>query len=208
MSSDKARQLFEGMREPLDQARTRGGFLNIWSVTGIRRKELPNAAVLAWMIDPRGSHGHGSLCLSALLTMVAKKSAFDLSDGDLGSARVQAEERPLGSDRDRVDIVVETPRLLLFLEVKIDAMEGQAQLSRYVQSAAQLAAVRAVHDARLAKKTLTVFLSPRKPTETLPQVVHVTWSDLARALQAAARHSTGISRLLIDSFATHIRAFG
>ena len=39
------------------------------------------------------------------------------------------EETPLGSDRDRVDIAIEGATFILFVEIKIDAAEGEEQLS-------------------------------------------------------------------------------
>lgn len=200
--------LLEGLRAPLSRARASGSLIDIWSVAGLRRRELPNAAVLAWLIDPRASHGQGGLCLAGLLDLVRRKSGPDLSGMTLGGARVQPEERPLGSDRDRVDIVVETPELLIFIEVKIDAGEGQAQLSRYVESAARVADVQALADGGTRKKTLTVFLSPRPPAETVRDVVHVSWRELASTFTRLAGQADGFAELLIRSFAAHTRAFG
>lgn len=201
-------RFFSGLASPLALVRSTGSLIDVWSVAGIRRKELPNAAVLAWLLDPRGSHGQGALCLSAILSQVQRRSGLDLSSLPLDKARVQPEERPLGSDRDRVDIVIETPDLLIFIEVKIDAVEGRAQLSRYVESANQVAAVRALTENRPAKRTLTLFLSPRPPTEQVPDVVHLTWRDLGSVLTSAARRADGLASVLIRSFAAHTRSFG
>lgn len=202
------RQLFAGLAAPLSTARSTGSFIDVWAVAGVRRKELPNAAVLAWLIDPNGSHGQGALCLSALLALADRKSPLSLSGVPLESARVQPEERPLGSDRDRVDIVVETADILIFIEVKIDAAEGQAQLSRYVESAARVAEVRATGRDRPPKPTLTIFLSPRAPSEKVPEVVHINWRDLANVLTSASRRADAFAGLLIRSFAAHTRSFG
>lgn len=202
------RRFFDGLASPLALVRRSGSLIDIWSVAGIRRRELPNAAVLAWLLDVRGSHGQGPLCLSAVLDFIDERSGLDLSGVALDQVRVQPEERPLGSDRDRVDIVVETPELLIFIEVKIDAVEGRAQLSRYVESAQMVAAVRALADEGPAKKTLTLFLSPRPPTEQVSDVIHLTWRDLASVLTAAARRADGLAAALIRSFAAHTRSFG
>ncbi len=201
-------RFFDGLASPLALVRRTGSLIDVWSVAGIRRKELPNAAVLAWLLNPRGSHGQGALCLSAILGLVEHRSGLDLSGIALDQARVQPEERPLGSDRDRVDIVVETPDLLIFIEVKIDAVEGRAQLSRYVESANQVAAVRALTGTEPVKQTLTLFLSPRPPTEQVPDVVHLTWRELGSVLTAAGRQADGLAAALIRSFAAHTRSFG
>lgn len=207
-SPEAVLRLLEGLRAPLIRARSSGSLIDLWSVAGLRRRELPNAAVLAWLLDPRGSHGQGSLCLTGLLDLAQRKSGVHLSGLALGDVRVQPEERPLGSDRDRVDIVVEAADLLIFIEVKIDAAEGQAQLSRYVESAARVAAVQALSDGAIPKKTLTVFLSPRPPVETVAGVVHVSWRELASTLTRLAGQADGLAELLIRSFAAHTRQFG
>ena len=202
------RGFVEGLGAPLAAVRARGALIDVWAISGLRRKEVPNAAVLAWLIDPHGSHGQKTLCLAAMLDLASRAGAGDLGGVDLGVARVQAEERPLGSDRDRVDIVVETRDLLVFIEVKIDAVEGRNQLDRYVEAAAQVAAVRAVSDGGPPKRTLTIYLSPRMALECPPEVVHITWRELATAFAAAAQRVDGLAGQLIQSFARHARAFG
>ena len=201
-------RLFAGLRIPLFAARSSGAFIDIWSVAGLRRKELPNAAVLAWLIDPNGSHGQGDLCLSALLDLLGPRLGRRFTDIRLGGARVRAEERPLGSDRDRVDIVIETPELLIFVEVKIDALEGPEQLARYVESANRVAAVRAISDGGPPKPALVIFLSPRASADCPPEVAHITWRELASTFAIAARRADGLAGHLIRSFANHTRAFG
>lgn len=130
------------------------------------------------------------------------------SYASLGSARVQSELRPLGSERDRVDIVIDTAELLIFIEVKIDAAEGVAQLSRYAKAAKRAAAAQAASTGEMPKRTLTLFLSPRAPVEAVAGVVHITWRDVSRALLAASGRAEGISCILLRSFAAHVRSFG
>lgn len=207
-SAEAVRRLFEGLQAPLSAARATGSLIDIWSVAGLRRRELPNASVFSWLIDPRGSHGQGALCLSALLEAADPDGQAGVRDLNPASARVQAEMRPLGSDRDRVDIVVDLRELLVFIEVKIDAGEGQAQLARYAESASRVAAARAVLSGETPAPTLTIFLSPRPPAEAAPGLIHLTWRDLASALDRAAGRSEGLAQVLIRSFSAHVRAFG
>lgn len=96
------------LQMPVRQARANGAFLQVWSVAGLKRNELRNAAVLAWLIDPNGSHGHGPAVLSGLLSAAAERVPSWPSHGvDLSRVSVRTEEHPLGSDRDRVDIAVD-----------------------------------------------------------------------------------------------------
>lgn len=208
LSPAAAVSLFEGLKAPLASARSTGAFIDIWAVAGLKRKELPNAAVLAWLIDPRGSHGLGPLCLSALLQAAGLAGGPSDASLRLDAARVQAEVRPLGSDRDRVDIVVDLPELLLFIEVKIDAGEGAAQLSRYAESALRVARADADLSGAAPRSTRTLFLSPRPPVETVQGVSHMTWRDLASEFDRASLKAAGLAQTLIRSFSAHVRAFG
>lgn len=202
------RRVVDGLRAPVQLARSRGEFIDVWAVAGLGRREVPNAAVLAWLLNPQGSHGQGVLCLAALMKQVARKAPkWNLPVDRIMGARVEAEQRPLGSDRDRVDIVIEAPGLIVFVEVKIDAGEGEAQLSRYTESAQRVAAVRGAAGG-LPMTPLVLFLSPRPPVESIPNLVHLTWREVAAGLAEAARAGPDPARFIIRSFANHARSFG
>lgn len=201
------RRLLDGMSGPLTKARQSGAFINPWAVAGLGRREVPNAAVLAWMLDPRQSHGQGAACLLALLEKVRQQApVWAFQPDHLRACRVEAEHRPLGSDRDRVDIVVEGPDLLIFVEVKIDAGEGEAQISRYAESAQKVAAVRAATGLPPVRP-LVIFLSPRAPSESVADLVHLTWRDVSAALSEVAASAEGHASFLISTFARHVRSF-
>jgi hypothetical protein len=81
---------------PLRLARANGEFLQVWSVAGLKRSELRNAAVLAWLIDPSGSHGHGPAIIRGLLQVAAEQvPSWPLRGVDLSHIRVHTEECPL-----------------------------------------------------------------------------------------------------------------
>jgi hypothetical protein len=187
------------LQRPLRQAWEDGEFLQVWSIAGLKRNELRNAAVLAWLIDPHGSHGHGPAILRGLLLAAAQVSLWPLQGVDLSRVRVHTEERPLGSDRDRVDIAVDGPDFILFVEVKIDADEGRHQLFRYAEAAAEKArAWRKAH-------ALVIYLSPRTPIDPPSGVAFLTWRDVARVLSKIP--ARGINGSLVNQFARHIRSF-
>ena len=188
-------------------ARNRGNFINIWEVVDLGRREVRNAAILAWLLNPRGNHGQGSSILQELMSRVELiDSAWKLERAVLARARVKAELRPLGSDRDRVDISIDGPNFAIFIEVKIDATEGERQLSRYTEAAVARAAARArACDQDL--RPLVILLSPRGPAELVPGLIHLAWNDVALALTGASARSEGLARHFIRSFSTHIRAF-
>lgn len=188
------------LREPLQRAREDGAFLSAWAVAGLRRNELRNAAVLAWLLDPRGSHGFDAAVLRAFLEEVMKGTPDwpDL-ERDFSRVAVRTEEWPLGSETDRVDIALDGPDFALFVEVKIDAPEGPEQLRRYADLARRKAAALGRAYGRV------IYLSSRLPQDPPREVAVVTWREVARILSALPRG--GINGALARQFAHHVRAF-
>jgi hypothetical protein len=115
--------------------------------------------------------------------------------------RVVTELTPLGDQADRVDLVVETGRCLVGIEVKIDAGVGEQQLERYLASI----------ERRAALQNLTphvVFLAPF-PSRT-PKARSTSWRDVARAADLAAKCKPSertFLQQLITSFGAHVRTF-
>ena len=54
----------------LEGARRTGAFVNIWRVAGLGRRELRNASALAWLLDPRETHGLGDQGLQAFFDVL------------------------------------------------------------------------------------------------------------------------------------------
>jgi hypothetical protein len=187
----------------LREVRREGAFINVWAMAGLGRREVPTAAALAWLLDPHGSHGQGDAALREVVALVSmKRPDWTLQDTDLAEAVVQTEQRPLGSGRDRIDIAVEGPGFILFIEVKIDAGEGVMQLSRYEEAAKAKSALRGQEC-----RALVVFLGPYGPMEKIEGQVHLTWREVADALDRTARHCTGAARHSLSTFAAHVRGF-
>jgi hypothetical protein len=191
---------FASLHPPLRNSLESGDFLQVWSVAGLRRNELRNAAVLAWLLDPRGSHGHGTVILGGILSAAAEQiPSWPLHGTDLSRVRAHTEECPLGSDRDRVDIAIDGPDFVLFVEVKIDAVEGKHQLCRYAEAARDKA------HAWRKEHALVIYLSPRPPAHLPPGVAWLTWRDIARVLAGVSPN--GINGWLVHQFARHIGSF-
>ena len=197
---DRLSTVLSHLQKPLRATQQNGSALNVWAVAGLRRNELRNAAVLAWFLDPRGSHGLGSALLTTLLHQVveAHPGWIDVSH-DLSRVAVHTEEWPLGSEVDRVDIALDGPDFSIFIEVKIDAPEGLNQLQRY----ADLACVKAAALGKMHGRV--IFLSSRLPRSLPLGVAVVTWRAIARALASLPRGN--ISTALAGQFADHVRAF-
>ncbi len=95
---------------------------NLFEAMGVLKQELRHSDLLATLLDPRQSHGLGTLFLTELLRVVAPT----LDTSNLGHARVEREWH-------YVDILVldDTRRLAVIIENKIDTGEIPGQLSRY-----------------------------------------------------------------------------
>lgn len=188
------------LRKPLLESRKKGEFLQVWAVSGLKNNELRNAKVLAWLLNPCGSHGLGAVLLQNFLCEVRSETP---SWPDLGTnlvdARVRTEECPLGSDRDRVDIAIDGSNFVLFVEVKINAAEGVRQLHRYSEAAREKANVlRKPH-------ALVVYLSRSPPSDPPLGVAVITWRHVARALLKI--NADSLNGALVHQYAHHIRSF-
>ena len=189
------------LRAPLAEAQAAGAFFNAWTAAGLKRDEVRNAAVLASLLDPRLCPETGPAFLGHLLQIAGCVPASVVPPHDLRKGyTVRTEDCPLGGGENRVDISIEGRGFLLFIEVKIDAGEGNRQLDRYDMVLREKARL-------LGARPALIFLSPRAPA-TLPNgAVHVTWGDLATAARRAARPARGahltVTEALLGQFATH-----
>lgn len=203
---DRARAMFDALARQVPLHRKEHNLLDIWAVTGLRRNEVRNAAVLAWLLNPRGSHGQGLTFLRAVLQLMAAAVPNGLELGTLKDVLVQTEQRPLGSDRDRVDIAVQAEGVLIFIEVKIDAPEGEQQVDRYREAAKHKAEVLCNSSGKPCR-TIIAYLAPSRKFSPESDLLSITWTDVAKALISASTEVSPIVRMLVRSFANHARKF-
>jgi hypothetical protein len=122
-------------RKLVDSKRKANEF-NIFRVVGQTRKELCHSSFLAWLLDPRGSHGQQGVILRSFLGFL--KDVVGISEADVPEKKWcdAAKVQPEWSDADgRIDVLVEIPdaRMAVVIEYKVDAAEGEDQLDRYDQ---------------------------------------------------------------------------
>jgi len=167
-----------------------------WEVVGLKRKEVLNSSVLAWLLDPQGSHGFGHLALTALLNEITDKKSPYLPSHYERYCQVCVETNPTGDIKNRVDIEIDADTFYLLIEVKIDAAEGQKQLLRYCEEAKSRAGGRPWAVAFLTpdgRASLTgVQYNPS------PHIPCLSWRKLASAIEFSLlphlrRTSTGHS---------------
>jgi hypothetical protein len=185
-------QTIEMLAEPLAQAQQQGAFLDVWGVAGLKRNEIRTASVLAWLIDPAGSHGAGDDYLRAFWNRAGGHDYFELT----GPFRVLTEHSPDGDRGQRVDIVLVGKDQIIFIEVKIDAPQHRLQLERYTEVAKSL-----------GKQFLVIYLS--EESEELPnQCKSIRWRDVAAAIRDVirAKNPQWFSTMIAMQFARHVDA--
>lgn len=138
----------ETLREMLDE-------FNLFDVLGVERSELRHSRVLAWLLDPGGSHGLCNSFLRGFLTYIssdeARAGVYRVSpavvkDWDLLDVETVREQ-------DRIDILVvgQSDGFVCLIENKVDSEEHTDQLNRYLN---------VVEERYPALKVLPVFLTP------------------------------------------------
>jgi hypothetical protein len=122
------------------------GRVSALHVLGVERRELSHAALLGWLLNPRGHHGLGPFPLRSFLMLscglgadTSGPDAVEIDGLDLHSAIVDLEvtAKVPGSARTRrMDVVVSVPhgsgtRAVLVIEYKVDTGESDDQTVDY-----------------------------------------------------------------------------
>ena len=118
------------VQAPILAAQQQGLTVNVWQTAGLKNDEVRHSKVLKWFLDCRGDHGQGNAILLHLLKELPLLEKYQ-------PKRYFTTEEccPLGNQESRVDIEIDADEFLLFIEIKINAMEGRDQLQRYIDIA-------------------------------------------------------------------------
>ncbi|MCM1129995.1 MAG: PD-(D/E)XK nuclease family protein [Alistipes senegalensis] len=212
---------FREYRSVYDDFWVSGGAINIWDVAGLKRDEVRNTAVLAWLLDCHGSHGQGNAFLKCFLeslrSIPENKDApvLGIKGSCLESVYRTMTERVFQKNTtedtrssDRVDIVIEGNQFLLFVEAKIDAGEGPDQTGRYSQI---------VSDHAANRRSVLVFLTRdgRNAQAEAKGIATLSWGRLAcyleKAIKKRVMESDSLPQPLwatvVLQFCRHIRTF-
>jgi len=122
------------------EAELTGSNYNVFAITKIERDEVStHSAMIAELLNPRGSHHQGDIFLKHFIDLVYRN--LDLSskptDSDYAKVRVVVEHNigkrdPVEPDEyGRIDIVLWVGDHLIVIENKIDALDQPKQLERY-----------------------------------------------------------------------------
>ncbi len=130
---------------------------NLFDVLGIARRELQHSAFLAWLLDPRGSHGLRDYFLRHFLSQasvegrmrgIGEFTPFEVDSWTLGDVDIE-----VATERHRIDILLidNTDKCVCLIENKIGADEGPRQLRGYLET---------VELAYPQLRPLPIFLTP------------------------------------------------
>lgn len=103
---------------------------NIFSVLGIERMEIRHSNFLAWLLDPEGTHGLGSMFLKRflrdiyLLDSPESINEIGVQDANIRRVIVRREWR-------NIDILLLADDLAVCIENKVDSSDSRKQLARY-----------------------------------------------------------------------------
>lgn len=197
----------EGCPAILKMRRT-GDFSNVWRAAGLKRDELRNSAVLAWLLDRHGDHGQGSAILERLLQLLPTyfpnlDKEFPNAKNAEGNYWTYTESCPLGEKENRVDIEIDGREFLLFIEVKIGAQETNKQLDRYLGIGSYKAQGRPWGVLYLTRDGHL----PDRFADEHPELVPIKWKWVASILEAYTKGQSSFASHFIRQFADHIRTF-
>ena len=105
-----------------------GELFNILDVSGISTDEVKMCRILAEIINPDGSHCMGNAFLEKFVDLVLN---IEMDESELSQAKLYT-EYPTNESR-RIDIVIQTPKRFIPIEVKIYAIDQAAQCSDYYE---------------------------------------------------------------------------
>ena len=115
-----------------EERHRKGENYNLFSILNIERYELKHSALIANLLDPKGSHGCGDAFLRAFFEIALKGTAYPFEDCTLPHSYTEYYTGPIvGATGGRIDILVKSSRYGLIIENKIYAGDQDKQLIRY-----------------------------------------------------------------------------
>ncbi len=197
LQATQVAQLAENLnafKERVEEARIEGAWqkrdANLFTVLGCSHNEQVHSNLLAWLLDPDGSHGIGAQFLRGLIkaTHPNKMSQLDFR----GPVTVHREKQIEG---DRPDLVVLGKNWILLIENKIRHYECEAQTVRY----ASRWKAKVAHNNR---KLLLVFLTLDGCKPMSEEFIPISYKAIGEIL-SCIRFGPAAA-FLIEAFKDHI----
>lgn len=201
----KAEQCILGFRTASEEGRKQRASTapdaNIFSVLGVEHLEATHSRFLAWLLDCTESHEQGALFFRHL------GKHLGLCDGFVAQASQHCDYQvvqELSGRESRIDIAIHHKRFLLFIENKVNAVEGYKQTQREFCDLLRLV------DKSSGQLPFAVFLSP---SGTPPSDQENDWTALSyqkvheQLLAALHEVRSGKVRSLVQQYLRSIAGF-
>ena len=115
-----------------EERNRKGENYNLFSILSIERYELKHSALIANLLDSKGSHGCGDAFLRAFFEIALKDLAYPFEDCTPPHSYTEYYTGPIAGDTGgRIDILVKSSHYGLIIENKIYAGDQDKQLTRY-----------------------------------------------------------------------------
>ena len=121
-------------QELQEERHRKGENYNLFSILNIERYELKHSALIANLLDPKGSHGCDDAFLRAFFEIALKGTAYPFESSTPPHSYTEYYTGPIAGDTGgRIDILVESKssHYGLIIENKIYAGDQDKQLTRY-----------------------------------------------------------------------------
>ncbi|WP_159450427.1 PDDEXK-like family protein [Bradyrhizobium mercantei] len=107
--------------------------LNIFELVGLDRQEIKHSRFLKFLLTPAERHGLGDAFLKEFIAKVFERCQSDPPIRPLAFSLASFEDALVQTEWRNIDILIESKsnRFVLAIENKIDAGEGNGQLSKY-----------------------------------------------------------------------------
>jgi len=115
--NDKLRLLEQSIKE-----------FNIFAALGVAENEIRHSRILAWLLNPKESHGQGIRYIKAFLTLVFKEDGVNAEDHSIDYEQIR-----VVCEHDRIDILLvdDINHIVCAIENKIRTDQHSHQLFRY-----------------------------------------------------------------------------
>lgn len=174
---------------------------NLYVALGVGESEIRHSRLLAWLLNPQGSHGLGSKYLKSFLNLVCAEDGDDLAgyNLDLGEFEVECES-------EQIDVLLthRTGRFICAIENKVRIDQGERQLEIYRRK------IESTHPDWNCK---FVFLTLKGEKPADPSYIPVPYDRLLQAVIGAASpfpqgYEEEARTLLFENYSEVIRSEG
>jgi hypothetical protein len=160
----------------------------------LSRRELCHSDILAWLLDPHGSHAQGNIGFRLFLKQMNLPEEF--------ASKNYRVIRELSGEESQLDIVIEAEgKFIIGIENKIDSEEGDTQTEREWR------------DLRRRKKSMSIpgeimafFLTPDERAPLCEFFKPISWQAIANVFEMFADEAkAGMVKMFAKHYAETIR---